>query len=97
MARQFTLNGTVVGATFDVSGTIAGQAVQYVGLYETSGNDFRVYDTAFNPLGVSNAQTSAPPPTPITVLVSPSKASVQVAQQANFTATVRNDGSTCNT
>jgi hypothetical protein len=87
----FTLIGTVVGATFNVSGTIAGQSVQYFGLYETSANDFRVYDTAFNPLGVLNAQSSAPPPTPISVSVSPSSASVQVGQQANFTATVMND------
>ncbi|MGA2429313.1 MAG: sialidase family protein [Candidatus Acidiferrum sp.] len=87
----FTLSGTVVGATFNVAGTIAGQSVQYVGLYETSTNDFRVYDTAFNLLGVLNAQTSAPPPTPISVSVSPSSASVQVGQQANFTATVMND------
>jgi hypothetical protein len=88
----FSLTGTVVGATFDVTGTIAGQPVEYVGLYETSANDFRVYDTAFNPLGVLNAQTSAPPPTPIAVSISPSTASVQVAQKANFSATVANDG-----
>ncbi len=87
----FTLTGTVVGATFDVTGTIAGQPVEYVGLYETSANDFRVYDTSFSPLGVLNAQTSAPPPSPIAVFVSPSTASVQVAQQANFSATVMND------
>jgi hypothetical protein len=87
----FTLSGTVVGATFHVTGTIAGRSVEYVGLYETAANDFRVYDTSFNSLGVLNAQTSAPPPTPIAVLVSPSIASVQVVQQANFTATVMND------
>ena len=87
----FTLSGTVVGATFDVTGTIGGRSVEYVGLYETSANDFRVYDTAFNPLGVLNAQTSAPPPTPIAVSVSPSTVSIQVNQQANFTATVMND------
>ena len=87
----FTLSGTVVGATFDVTGTIAGRSVEYVGLYETSANDFRVYDTSFNPLGVLNPQTSAPPPTPIAVSVSPSTASLQVNQQANFTATVMND------
>ena len=69
---------------------VAGR-VEYVGLYETSANDFRVYDTAFNPLGVLNAQTSAPPPTPIAVSVSPSTVSIQVNQQANFTATVMND------
>jgi hypothetical protein len=89
----FTLSGTVVGATFNVTGTIAGQSVQYVGLYETSANDFRVYDTSFNPLGVLNAQSSAPPPTPIAVSVSPSTASVQAAQQTNFVATVMNDSS----
>ena len=89
----FTLSGTVVGATFNVTGTIAGRSVQYVGLYETSANDFRVYDTSFNPLGVLNAQSSAPPPTPIAVSVSPSTASVQVAQQTNFVATVANDSS----
>ena len=88
-----TLSGTVVGATFNVTGTIAGRSVQYVGLYETSANDFRVYDTSFNPLGVLNAQTSAPPPTPIAVTVSPSTASVQAAQQTNFVATVVNDSS----
>ncbi len=87
----FTLSGTVVGATFHVTGTIAGRSVEYVGLYETAANDFRVYDTSFNSLGVLNPQTSAPPPTPIVVSVSPSIASVQVAQQANFTATVMND------
>jgi hypothetical protein len=87
----FTLTGTAVGATFNVSGTIAGQSVQYIGLYETSTNDFRVYGTAFNLLGVLNAQSSAPPPTPISVSASPSSASVQVGQQANFTATVMND------
>jgi hypothetical protein len=87
----FTLTGTVVGATFNVSGTIAGQSVQYVGLYETSANDFRVYDTAFNPLGVLKPQSSAPPPMPISVSVSPSSASVQVGQQTNFMATVMND------
>jgi hypothetical protein len=89
----FTLSGTVVGATFHVTGTIAGRSVEYVGLYETVANDFRVYDTSFNSLGVLNPQTSAPPPTPIAVSVSPSTASVQVAQQANFTATVMNDSS----
>jgi hypothetical protein len=87
----FTLTGTVVGATFDVTGTIAGRSVEYVGLYETAANDFRVYDTFFNPLGVLNAQSSAPPPSPIAVSVSPSTASVQVAQQTNFVATVMND------
>jgi hypothetical protein len=87
----FTLSGTVVGATFNVTGTIAGQSVQYVGLYETSANDFRVYDTSFNPLGVLNPQSAAPPPTPISISVSPSTASVQVGNQANFTATVMND------
>jgi hypothetical protein len=87
----FTLTGTVVGATFDVTGTIAGRSVEYVGLYETSANDFRVYDTSFNPLGVLNAQTSAPSPSPIAVSVSPSTASVPAAHQANFTATVMND------
>ena len=87
----FTLTGTVVGATFNVTGTIAGQSVQYVGLYETSTNDFRVYDTAFNLVGVLNAQSSAPPPTPISVSVSPTTASVQVGQQANFATTVMDD------
>jgi hypothetical protein len=87
----FTLSGTVVGATFNVTGTIAGQSVQYVGLYETSANDFRVYDTAFNPLGVLNPQSAAPPPTPIAVSLSPATASVQVTQPASFTATVMND------
>ena len=87
----FTLSGTVVGATFNVTGTIAGQSVQYVGLYETSANDFRVYDTSFNPLGVLNAQSAAPPPTPISISVSPSSASVLAGNQANFTATVMND------
>src|SRR6202011_2790362 len=89
----FTLSGTVVGATFHVTGTIAGRSVEYVGLYETAANDFRVYDTSCNSFGVLNPQTSAPPPTPIAVSVSPSTASVQVAQQANFTATVMNDSS----
>src|ERR1700722_2658339 len=89
----FTLSGTVVGATFNVTGTIAGRSVQYVGLYETSANDFRVYDTSFNPLGVLNVQSSAPAPAPIAVTVSPSTASVQAAQQTNFVATVANDSS----
>jgi hypothetical protein len=51
----FTLSGTVVGATFHVTGTIAGRSVEYVGLYETAANDFRVYNTSFNSLGVLNA------------------------------------------
>jgi hypothetical protein len=87
----FTLAGTVVGATFDVKGMIAGRSVEYIGIYEPSANDFRVYDTAFHFLGAVNFQTSPPAPSPISVSVSPATVSVAVGQQTSFTATVAND------
>jgi hypothetical protein len=54
----FTLNGSAVGATFDVTGTVAGQAVQYVGVYESVGNDFVVFDANLSFLGRLNAGTN---------------------------------------
>jgi hypothetical protein len=48
---QFLLKGSTVGATFNVSGTIAGQAVQYVGVFDAVGNDFLVYDASLSFLG----------------------------------------------
>jgi hypothetical protein len=87
----FTLTGTVVGATFDVKGMIAGRSVEYIGLYEPSANDFRLYDGAFNFLGAVNFQTSPPAPSSISVSVAPATTSVAVGQQTSFTATVTND------
>jgi hypothetical protein len=89
----FTLTGTAVGATFDVTGTIAGQTVEDVGIFEPATNDFRVYDTAFQFLGVLTAQSTPPAPSPVSVVVAPVTASVQTGQAATFTATVANDSS----
>lgn len=81
----FVLSGTVVGATFNVTGTIAGQSVQYVGLYETSANDFRVYDAASAAITI----TAGPA---IAVSVSPMTASLATGGVTQaFTATVQND------
>jgi hypothetical protein len=55
---QFTLSGSVIGATFNVSGTIAGQSVQYVGLYDSTANDFLIFDSSFNFLGTLKAGTN---------------------------------------
>lgn len=54
----FTLTGSVTGATFNVSGTISGQAVQYVGVYDSQGNDFLVFDASLDYLGTLNAGTN---------------------------------------
>jgi hypothetical protein len=55
---QFTLSGSVIGATFNVSGTIAGQSVQYVGLYDSTANDFLIFDSSFKFLGTLKAGTN---------------------------------------
>jgi hypothetical protein len=87
-AAPFTLGGKAVGATFDVTGTIAGRAVEYVGIYELSTNDFRVYDTNFNFQGVLQAGTIT---FPISVTVAPTSTSVQVGNTRKFTAMVSQD------
>jgi hypothetical protein len=55
---SFMLSGTAIGATFDVSGTIAGQAVQYVGVYDSTANDFLVFEPSLTFLGTLKAGTN---------------------------------------
>jgi hypothetical protein len=55
---SFTLSGSVVGGTFDVKGTISGVAVEYVGVYDPTGNDFLVYTTSLQFLGTLKAGTN---------------------------------------
>ena len=54
----FTLTGGAVGATFDVKGTISGQPVEDVGIYDHTNNKFLVFDTQFNFLGTLKAGTN---------------------------------------
>jgi hypothetical protein len=59
----FTMTGSAVGATFNVTGTIAGQSMQALGLYDVVNNVFLVYDNQGNYLGTlqsgSNPQATA--------------------------------------
>lgn len=55
---QFTLSGGVVGATFDEKGTVSGQAVEFVGIYDPTANDFLVFDTGLNYLGTLKSGTN---------------------------------------
>jgi hypothetical protein len=49
---SFTLAGTVIGATFDVSGSIAGTPVRYIGRYLAPSDSFLVYDSTLAKVGV---------------------------------------------
>jgi hypothetical protein len=47
----FALNGSTTGLSFNLTGTISGQAVTWFGLYDSLYNTFRIYDSSANPLG----------------------------------------------
>lgn len=86
-----TLTGKAIGAAFDVTGVVQGQSREYFGVYDTTSNGFLVYDSKFQAIGTLSAQSSAPPPNPIAVSVSPSSATVMSGAQQIFTSTVAND------
>jgi hypothetical protein len=87
-----SLTGKVIGATFHVTGVVQGQSREYFGIHDTTSNILRVYDRSFNPLGSLAPQSSAPPPTPITVSISPTTSSLAPNATQTFMANVSNDG-----
>jgi len=48
---QFVLNGSTVGFSLALTGNIAGKAVSWFALYDTTYNSFLIYDTSFHLVG----------------------------------------------
>jgi hypothetical protein len=51
---SFALNGSSTGLSFNLTGTISAQAVTWFGLYDSTYNTFRIYDSDANLLGSLN-------------------------------------------
>lgn len=55
---QFVLNGSTVGFSLTLTGNIAGRAVDWFGLYDTTYNTFLIYDANFHLLGSLHSNSS---------------------------------------
>jgi len=47
----FALSGSTTGMSLTLTGTVSGQAVTWFGLYDSTYNTFRIYDSGANLLG----------------------------------------------
>lgn len=54
---NFTLTGTVIGATFDISGSIAETPVRYIGRYLPQSDAFLIYDPTLTQIGTVSGGT----------------------------------------
>ena len=50
-ARLLSLTGSTVGMSFNVTGTVSGQAITWFGLFDSTYNTFRIYDSDAKLLG----------------------------------------------